>query len=71
MAEHAGTEILTHGADKAPRAGRDLPIAIGMGLLLLAVTAASLVFRKAGFILCRRRGSRLRRRNAAIVSPVR
>ncbi|MCU1431557.1 MAG: phosphatidate cytidylyltransferase [Actinotalea sp.] len=51
MAEHAGTEILTHGADKAPRAGRDLPIAIGMGLALLAVTAGSLVFRKEGFIL--------------------
>jgi phosphatidate cytidylyltransferase len=51
MAEHAGTEILTHGADKAPRAGRDLPIAIGMGLALLAVTGGSLVFRKEGFIL--------------------
>lgn len=34
-----------------PRAGRDLPIAIAVGLALLAVVAGSLLFRKEGFIL--------------------
>jgi phosphatidate cytidylyltransferase len=51
MAEHAGTEILPRGTTKAPRAGRDLPIAVGVGLLLLALVGASLIFRKEGFIL--------------------
>lgn len=51
MAESAGTEILPRGASGTPRAGRDLPIAIGVGLGLLLVVAASLVFRKEGFIL--------------------
>ncbi len=46
MAETAGTGL----APSAPRAGRDLPIAIGVGLGLLAVVAASLVVRKEAFI---------------------
>ena len=50
MAESAGTEILPAAASTA-RAGRDLPIAIGVGLGLLGVFAASLIFRKEGFIL--------------------
>lgn len=50
MAETAGTEIAA-GAQVGARAGRDLPIAIGVGLGLLIVVAASLAFRKEGFIL--------------------
>ena len=46
MAETAGTEL----APTAPRAGRDLPIATGVGLGLLAVVAAALLFRKEFFI---------------------
>ncbi len=47
MAETAGTEL----APSAPRAGRDLPIAIGVGLGLLAAVGASLFVRKEGFIV--------------------
>ena len=47
MAETAGTEF----APTAPRAGRDLPIAIGVGIGLLGAVAASLVVRKEGFIV--------------------
>lgn len=50
MAETAGTDIAA-GAQVGARAGRDLPIAIGVGLGLLIVVAASLAFRKEGFIL--------------------
>ena len=51
MAETAGTEIAGGGPSATPRAGRDLPIAIGVGLGLLGVGVASLAFRKEGFIL--------------------
>jgi phosphatidate cytidylyltransferase len=50
MAETAGTDIAA-GAQVGARAGRDLPIAIGVGLGLLIVVAASLAFRKEGFIV--------------------
>ncbi len=46
MAETAGTEL----APSAPRAGRDLPIAIGVGLGLLVAVGASLLVRKEVFI---------------------
>ncbi|WP_372593167.1 phosphatidate cytidylyltransferase [Actinotalea sp.] len=46
MTESAGTEL----APTSTRAGRDLPIAIGVGLGLLAVVGASLAFRKEAFI---------------------
>jgi phosphatidate cytidylyltransferase len=46
MAETAGTDLVP----PAPRAGRDLPIAIGVGLGLLAAVGASLFFRKELFI---------------------
>ena len=52
MAEIAGTDIdLAPGPSRAPRAGRDLPIAIAVGVGLLGVLTASLVFAKEGFIL--------------------
>ncbi|MDO8120993.1 phosphatidate cytidylyltransferase [Isoptericola sp. b490] len=46
MAETAGTSV----AVLTPRAGRDLPIAIGVGLGLLALAVGSLVWRKEIFI---------------------
>ncbi len=46
MAETAGTDL----APSAPRAGRDLPIAIGVGLGLLVAVAAALLVRKEVFI---------------------
>jgi len=51
MAETAGTELAGGDDSATPRAGRDLPIAIGVGLGLLAAVIASLVFRKEVFIL--------------------
>ncbi|WP_149201991.1 phosphatidate cytidylyltransferase [Actinotalea subterranea] len=51
MAQSAGVEIATHSPSGTPRAGRDLPIAIGVGVALLLVVAGSLLFRKEGFIL--------------------
>lgn len=47
MPETASTEL----APPTPRAGRDLPIAIGVGLGLLAVVGASLAFYKEAFIV--------------------
>ncbi|NTW40073.1 MAG: phosphatidate cytidylyltransferase [Cellulomonadaceae bacterium] len=51
MSEVAGTEIARGASARTPRAGRDLPIAVGVGLGLLALLVVSLVFRKEGFIL--------------------
>lgn len=51
MTELAGSGTATRGPSGTPRAGRNLPLAIAVGLGLLAVTSASLVFRKEGFIL--------------------
>lgn len=52
MGEATGTEVTAQRAVvSTPRAGRDLPIAVGVGLALLALVAGSLLFRKEGFIL--------------------
>lgn len=50
MTEIAGTDIAGGDSSATPRAGRDLPIAIGVGLGLLGVVVGSLVFRKEVFI---------------------
>lgn len=51
MSESAGTD-LTPGAGPVPsRAGRDLPVAITVGLGLLLAVAAALYFRKEVFVL--------------------
>ena len=50
MKEPAEVETASRGLSATPRAGRDLPIAIGVGLGLLAAVGASLYFRKEGFI---------------------
>lgn len=51
MSEAAGVDTTQRAVAMPTRAGRDLPIAIGVGLALLAVVTGSLVFRKEGFIL--------------------
>lgn len=51
MADSAEIHLATRGPSGAPRAGRDLPIAIGVGLGLLLVAGGSLAFRKEGFIV--------------------
>lgn len=50
MGDSAEVETASRGSSATPRAGRDLPIAIGVGLGLLAAVGASLYFRKEGFI---------------------
>ncbi|WP_250444763.1 phosphatidate cytidylyltransferase [Actinotalea sp. C106] len=51
MTELAGSDAATRGPAGAPRAGRNLPIAIAVGLALLAVVAGSLLWRKELFLL--------------------
>ncbi|WP_182113572.1 MULTISPECIES: phosphatidate cytidylyltransferase [unclassified Actinotalea] len=51
MGESAGLEAHPRAVTSTPRAGRDLPLAVGVGLALLAAVAGSLLFRKEGFIL--------------------
>lgn len=50
MSESAGVDV-ARAPVRAQRAGRDLPIAIGVGVVLLGVTGGSLVFVKEGFVL--------------------
>ena len=42
MSESAGVDV-ARAPVRAPRAGRDLPIAIGVGVALLVVTGGSLI----------------------------
>ena len=51
MTESAGTDIAPGAGPPPSRAGRDLPIAIAVGLGLLLAVAAALYFRKEGFVL--------------------
>lgn len=51
MDEAAEVETASRGPSATPRAGRDLPIAILVGLALLAAVGGSLYFRKEGFIV--------------------
>lgn len=51
MTELAGTDAGARGPLRTSRAGRDLPIAVAVGVGLLVVVAASLAFRKEGFVL--------------------
>lgn len=52
MTSAAGVDVaVREGPVRTPRAGRDLPIAVGVGLALLALVAGSLLFRKEGFVL--------------------
>ena len=48
MAENAGTTV---AAPSAPRAGRDLPIRVGVGTLLLGLAVGSLAWRKELFLV--------------------
>ncbi|MBC7292012.1 MAG: phosphatidate cytidylyltransferase [Actinotalea sp.] len=50
MTELAGTQTVHAGA-RTSRAGRDLPRAVAVGLLLLALVGASLLWRKEMFVL--------------------
>ncbi len=51
MADSAGTDVAPNAGTTPSRAGRDLPIAVAVGLGLLAAVGASLYFRKELFVL--------------------
>lgn len=51
MTESAGTDVAPGAGPQPSRAGRDLPIAIAVGLGLLLAVAAALYFRKEVFVL--------------------